>query len=212
MELLTSWLHQIVLIVLFAIVMDLILPSSSMQKYIKLVMGLLIMMTLLKPIAILFDKQFDISRIEWPQQVAQFASLDTIKREAADMQREQVNQAEQYWSAQLEKVIKQQVESRFPMEVMHVKAQFKSHDRQTAEAPEIQKLSLTVRRDAEKRNPNSGIYPVQPIEIGGDERQSANSWPADTQQDDQILEQVKQDLADKLQIAASRITIDWNSI
>lgn len=211
MEMLTSWLHQIVLIVLFAIVMDLILPSS-MQKYIKLVMGLVIMVTFLKPIALLFDKQFDISRIEWPQQIAQFTSIDAIKREAADLEREQLNQAEQYWSQQLEKMVKQQVESRFPIEVAQVQVQLMNHGKQSTEVPEIQKLSLTVRKETDKGNRNSVIHPVQPIEIGRDKHQSANSSPVDTEHDDGMLEQVKQDLADTLQIAASVITIHWNSI
>lgn len=209
---LTSWLHQIVLIVLFAVVMDLIIPSSAMQKYIKLVMGFVIMVTLLKPVGIMFDKQFDVSRIQWPEQMAQFASFDSIKQQAAVMQREQVNHAEQQWSDQLEKLVKQQVESQYPLQVSQVLVQFKNQKNQTADAPEIEKLSLVVQADSGQNAKNAGIQPVQPIEIQPGERNLSNSRPTDTKKDDSVLMQVKQDLANKLQIASSMISIEWKSI
>lgn len=209
---LTSWLHQIVLIVLFAVVMDLMIPSSSMQKYIKLVMGLVIMVTLLKPVGIMFDKQFDVSRIQWPEQMAQFASIDSIKQQAAEMQREQVNQAEQQWRDQLEKMVKQQVESQYPLQVMQIQVQFKNKKNRTENTPEIQKLSLIVQAGSVKDAKNTGIQPVQTIEIQPGERFQTNSRPTETKKDESVLTQVKQDLANKLQIASSMISIEWNSI
>lgn len=207
-ELLTSWLHQIVLIVLFAVVIDLIIPSSSMQKYIKLVMGLVIMVTLLKPVGVLFDRKFDISRIQWPDPIAQFASMETIEQRAAEMQREQVKQAERQWSAQLEKMVKQQVESQFPLQVTQVQILFKNQKKQPAEPPEIQKLSLTVRASPDPASGNSGIQPVQPIEIRPGEDRSPDVGAV---KDEKVLAEVKQDLAKKLQIASSVISIEWIS-
>ncbi|MCY8129840.1 stage III sporulation protein AF, partial [Bacillus spizizenii] len=40
MSFLTEWLTTIVLFILFAIVIDMLLPSSSMQKYAKMVVSL----------------------------------------------------------------------------------------------------------------------------------------------------------------------------
>ncbi|MDR2504969.1 MAG: stage III sporulation protein AF [Oscillospiraceae bacterium] len=53
----SSWadaLRQLVVISLIAALIDLLIPSGGMKKYVRLVTGLLIMLLLLRPIASLF--------------------------------------------------------------------------------------------------------------------------------------------------------------
>lgn len=45
-----GWLKELVLIVLLATFVDMILPSRSMERYVKLVLSLLILLTLLSPV------------------------------------------------------------------------------------------------------------------------------------------------------------------
>lgn len=45
-----GWLKELVLIVLLASFVDMILPSRSMERYVKLVLSLLILLTLLSPV------------------------------------------------------------------------------------------------------------------------------------------------------------------
>lgn len=211
MEVLTSWLHQIVLIVLFAIVMDLIIPSSSFQKYIKLVMGLVIMVTLLKPIGIIFDRQFDISRIQWPDKLV-FSSIDTIKSQAADLQKDQLENAAQQWNAQLEKTIKEQVESQYPLEVSRVQVQF-SEPKETGKAtPEIQNLKLAVHPQSEQYAKTDQVQPIQPVDIQATESQGNPLPTPHTTQETKLLSEVKKDLANKLQVSDSIISIQWDAI
>lgn len=54
MSFLTEWITSIVLFILFAIVIDLLLPNSSMQKYAKMVVSLLLIVVMLNPIFALF--------------------------------------------------------------------------------------------------------------------------------------------------------------
>jgi stage III sporulation protein AF len=54
MEALTGWLTQIVLVVLLATFIDLMLPNRTMQRYVKLVVSLFILMTILSPVLQLF--------------------------------------------------------------------------------------------------------------------------------------------------------------
>jgi len=51
---LTEWITSIILFILFAIVIDLLLPNSSMQKYAKMVVSLLLIVVMLNPIFALF--------------------------------------------------------------------------------------------------------------------------------------------------------------
>lgn len=46
----TSWIKSIVFVVLFASFLELLLPSSSMQRFIRVIMGLFIMLAILNPV------------------------------------------------------------------------------------------------------------------------------------------------------------------
>lgn len=46
----TSWIKSIIFVVLFASFLELLLPSSSMQRFIRVIMGLFIMLAILNPI------------------------------------------------------------------------------------------------------------------------------------------------------------------
>jgi stage III sporulation protein AF len=59
MEFLTQWVTNIILFVLLAVVIDMLLPNSSMQKYTKMVMGLLLIAIILTPIFKIISKDFE---------------------------------------------------------------------------------------------------------------------------------------------------------
>lgn len=62
-EWISSWLQNIILIVLLATFVDLLLPNSDLQKYSKMVLGLLIMLTILSPLLDLFSNQFSVTTL-----------------------------------------------------------------------------------------------------------------------------------------------------
>lgn len=49
-DFLTAWVKMIVFVVLFATFLEFLLPNSSMQRFVKLILGLFIMLTVLNPI------------------------------------------------------------------------------------------------------------------------------------------------------------------
>lgn len=59
MEFITEWVTNIILFVLLAVVIDMLLPNSSMQKYTKMVMGLLLIAIILTPIFKIISKDFE---------------------------------------------------------------------------------------------------------------------------------------------------------
>ena len=58
MSILTDWVTNIIVFILFAIIMDMLLPNSTMQKYTKLVIGLLLIAVFIAPILSIFNKNF----------------------------------------------------------------------------------------------------------------------------------------------------------
>lgn len=59
MEFLTSWITNILLFIMLAVVVELLLPQTSLQKYVKLVLGLLLIVIILNPIFKLFSFDTD---------------------------------------------------------------------------------------------------------------------------------------------------------
>jgi stage III sporulation protein AF len=50
MQFVTEWITNILIFILFAIIIDFLLPSSNMQKYVKMVVGLILLLLMLSPI------------------------------------------------------------------------------------------------------------------------------------------------------------------
>lgn len=59
MSFLASWISNIIVFVLLATVIDMLLPSSSFQKYTKMVVGLLLIAVMITPILHLFQTDFE---------------------------------------------------------------------------------------------------------------------------------------------------------
>ncbi|MBB6692970.1 stage III sporulation protein AF [Cohnella xylanilytica] len=58
MSALSGWLQQIVAVVLLASLVDLLLPNRTMQRYVRLVAGLLVLLTVASPVLQLFKGDF----------------------------------------------------------------------------------------------------------------------------------------------------------
>lgn len=58
MSALSGWLQQIVAVVLLASLVDLLLPNRTMQRYVRLVAGLLVLLTVASPVLQLFRGDF----------------------------------------------------------------------------------------------------------------------------------------------------------
>lgn len=50
LAMITEWVKNIIIVVLFASFMEMLLPNSSMQRFVRVIMGLLIMLAILNPI------------------------------------------------------------------------------------------------------------------------------------------------------------------
>lgn len=66
-----EWLKQIILIVILAVFADLLLPTKAMQKYIRAVMGLVVIGAILQPIVPYFQR-------DWADKLAQSATSELV--------------------------------------------------------------------------------------------------------------------------------------
>lgn len=90
MEFITQWITQIVLLILLAMVLELLLPNDSFQRYVRMVIGLVIIIALLSPIMKLFNTPIDefINEFSPPQQDDQLTkSINEQKKEIQETTR-----------------------------------------------------------------------------------------------------------------------------
>jgi stage III sporulation protein AF len=59
MSFLTSWISNIILFVLLAIILELLLPNSALQRYVKMVIGLLLIVMILSPLLKFVTEDFE---------------------------------------------------------------------------------------------------------------------------------------------------------
>ncbi|QOR65430.1 stage III sporulation protein AF [Cytobacillus suaedae] len=59
MEFLANWITNIILFILLATIVEMLLPNSSMQKYVKMVVGLLLIVIILTPLFQLLTQDFE---------------------------------------------------------------------------------------------------------------------------------------------------------
>ena len=63
MDWLVGWLKTVIMVIMLATFVDLLLPSNTMQRYVKTVLSLFILLTLLTPVLQLFQKDWDIDQL-----------------------------------------------------------------------------------------------------------------------------------------------------
>ncbi|WP_353855277.1 stage III sporulation protein AF [Bacillus sp. Bos-x628] len=113
MGFLTEWITSIILFILFAIVIDLLLPNSSMQKYAKMVVSLLLIVVMLNPIFALFRADPDqiFSELMKGKQEAQSDEIkNQMKLEKKEIQASQRAYILKQMAVQLEKSAKESLE------------------------------------------------------------------------------------------------------
>ncbi|XEC92851.1 stage III sporulation protein AF [Paenibacillus tarimensis] len=111
---LSDWLRQIIAIILLAGIIDLLLPSSVYQRYVRLVVGLLILLTLLSPVLRLLQGDFNTKlddMTEWPivANTGKMQELESIQEQGRRLQEERMKKAEQLTERRLASVLLEQL-------------------------------------------------------------------------------------------------------
>ncbi|WP_219836437.1 stage III sporulation protein AF [Paenibacillus sp. R14(2021)] len=125
---LAVWLQQIIAVVLLAGFIDLLLPNKSMQRYVRLVAGLIILLTILTPIIRLlqgdFSARLDEEVEHWIQAESakeyHMPSLQDIQDGAKALQKKQAASASELAAQKLAGDMKAGIEQRTGLRVASV--------------------------------------------------------------------------------------------
>lgn len=167
-EWISDWLKQIIILVLIATFIDLLLPNNALDRYVKLVMGLLIIMAIMTPIFHLLSQKMDLSALAFtnvPAGQGQMASLQQIEEQSAKVKTTQDRLIQEQSAKQMEKSIKEQVRQKFGVDVIEAKVELHVEPQGRTE---IKQIDVLVRQPTPARSVpgEAAIQPVH-IDIGG---------------------------------------------
>lgn len=163
MAFLTEWVTNIILFILLATVIDMLLPNSALQKYTKMVTGLLLIAIILTPIFKLISKDFEttlasIPSYQAPGEKNMKNSIDLKKKEIQASQHAYILEE---MAVQLKKDVKEELMEQYGLEIAKVDIAINEESDQ-AFPENLQKVMVLLRQ------PENGVKTVEaikPIEI-----------------------------------------------
>lgn len=137
MSWLGEWLRHLVMVVLLAAFVDMILPSRSMERYVRLVLSLLVLLALISPIVQLLrsNPAAELRRAFLAQERAesgQKQSLERILAQGQQLQKKQQQNAMEYAAGEVARQMKGQIEQETGERVQSVEVAF-AQDEQAAD-------------------------------------------------------------------------------
>lgn len=195
MSFLTEWLTTIVLFILFAIVIDMLLPSSSMQKYAKMVVSLLLIVVMLTPIFKLFKTDPEVI-FEYLTKNGQSESAD-IKNQINSKKIEIQASQRAYILEEMAVQLKKKAEERFSHDEYKVGRIKLTAGEKVDSEEDIKTISVYMAPSSEKT-----VQTVAPVHIDTD-----HAYVTKEAAEQKEVKQIQTQLADIWEIGSEKITV-----
>ncbi len=201
MSFLTTWVTNIIVFILFAVVLDMLLPNSSMQKYTKLVVGLLLTAIFLTPILTLLKQDFTsdiqhkiMSNGVWGNQEME-NSLESKKKEIEETQQAYILEQ---MAVQLKSEAEKELTERSGYEIQDVEIRLINPKGEMKEE-NIESIHVTLVEQSKEEA--EGVQPVEKVDIDLEEQQSLITAPSP---------QIQEMLSEKWGVSSSKLIIEIN--
>jgi stage III sporulation protein AF len=205
-EWLSDWLKQVILLILIATFIDLMLPNHSLDRYVKLVMGLLIIMAILSPIFHLLAKDLDLSQLAFGTMDHSGTSLEPISqiRETSEkVKRAQFEQIRRRSENAMAQEIKEQVSQHFHVVVADADVLLAQDPKQW----EIKQVRVLLEEgQADQKPAGPAMKPIEPVHI---DVGAESPLPAKTKEQQKISERISRFIASSWNIAPSQIAVKF---
>ncbi|MGX4669558.1 stage III sporulation protein AF [Cerasibacillus sp. JNUCC 74] len=202
MEIVIQWVTQIIIFILLATVIDLLIPATSFKKYIKLVVGFILILILLKPIFFLFQidvqhaLEASISKLDRnSQQVESMENL--IESQKNEIEGTQDAYILEQMAVQLKQIAKEPLKEGFQTEIKDIEFRFTHQGENTFENLDEVIVYLT-----ESNNDGEGaVRVVDDVVIYSD---SPN-----TSKEDKKLQEIEAVLNEVWEMDKKKLILQW---
>ncbi|MCB5933680.1 stage III sporulation protein AF [Caldibacillus thermoamylovorans] len=122
MEFLTSWITNIILFILLAVTVELLLPQTGLQKYVKMVLGLLLIIIFLTPVFKLFSVDIDnlLNRATGKLGEEKISLENSIEKQKIEIQNDQHAYILEQTAVQLEEMTEKELMKQFDYQFAHI--------------------------------------------------------------------------------------------
>jgi stage III sporulation protein AF len=158
MSFLTEWITNIIVFVLLASVVDMLLPSSNMQKYTKIVTGLLLITIILTPIMKLFTTDFEeaLAGIDFEGTVKTASVENSVELKKKEIQASQRAYILEQMAVQMKDDVEKEMIEQYGLTVKHIEL----------EAEDLEKLpesilSVSIHLDTSREEAGTVVKPVE---------------------------------------------------
>ncbi|MGM8365102.1 stage III sporulation protein AF [Virgibacillus sp. W0181] len=201
MNMLIEWITEILIFLLLAAIIDLLIPKTAMKKYVKLVMGLILLLIFLKPLFILF--QIDIETSLQPA----ISSVFDENQKSASIESSMEFQKKEIQASQDAYILEQMENHLIGMantplaENYHLNISGIQFSFQNESKPVYEELDQLVVYLTEAEDEKGAVSAVEEVVINTDKKQT----------DDPIQnsEEIKDKLEDIWELEKETITIQW---
>ncbi|MBD8135122.1 stage III sporulation protein AF [Peribacillus frigoritolerans] len=173
MSFLAGWVSNIIIFVLLATVIDMLLPNSALQKYAKMVIGLLLIAIIITPILGLFNKDFDdiltaaTSEFE-DQKKKDLGNLTEMKKK--EIQATQGAYILKQMAVDLQAEVEEELMADYNMRISSIDVGVKNE-----EEPGVDDLqNITISLEKAEGKENSEIEAVAKVDINTDSSSTSN--------------------------------------
>lgn len=168
MDFLASWISNIIIFILLATVIDMLLPNSALQKYSKMVIGLLLIAIIITPILRLVHTNFNdvlaSATLQFERGEAQsLGNLTESKKK--EIQAAQSAYILEQMAVQLKKGVSEELMNKFGLEISHIEVLTNDDSNQTF-PQNLQKVTVRLK---ERDNKVETVAVIKRVEINTNE-------------------------------------------
>ncbi|PFG13840.1 stage III sporulation protein AF [Bacillus sp. es.036] len=148
MAVITGWITNIIVLILLATVLELLLPNSNMQRYVKMVIGLMLMAVILSPILTIFTKDFDsmLRSAALTDATPDVRMENQIESKKSEIQASNAAYIEEQMAVQMKSQVEKELRDQFNLEITHVGLELKDAEGEK----NIEQIAVTVSKAVEK--------------------------------------------------------------
>src|SRR5699024_9116251 len=185
-----------------AIMIDLMIPATTMKKYIKLVVGLILILIFLKPVFALFEMNIDQALENSFSKVMQEKSEQDTMENSIKMQKSEIEDGQRAYileemAVQLKDLAKKRLKEEEQAEILNIDFRFQSD----AE-PSYENLDEVIVYLGHIEEEEGAVDIVEDVEINTKE-------PVADDDDEQDVGRIKHVLHDVWDISEDKLTIEW---
>lgn len=187
-----TWILNIATVIIFISFIEILLPNSSMKKYIKMIVGLLVMLVVLNPVIELMNGKIDIeNEIMRTSLLIDETSLTIAKDNLGGLQEKQMLQ---YYKAKVEGHIKDKMYRDFDMAVEKVTVVIDENSK-SDKFGQIQGIEISIASMEKDHSIEKDIQPVTGIHIIIGKDNIANEEDENFEEDNKKIQEIKNSIS-----------------